>query len=466
MQANEVLATPAKRGGIGRFLTRSAPGMTPDEAAAYAESARIESISHGKLFMAVIGGINFCCIATDPLFNGESERALNLLLFWRPIISLGAVLTVIAFHLCLRFRTVPLPLVAAVSWGSVVGTAAFLCGEIGPPSTPWIHFLYITGLLTYSLACSLRTRTAVQLAMTGGMAIGYFGFHPAYWHAPFALSTVSGMAYFTVSCIWVGELYERSRQQTFLLRRAIARQAEELQAWNGQLEHRVDEQTRELRTLTARRESVREEERRHIARELHDELGQELSALRYALSVTEKRHQKDPTTITANLKDLASLLARTTRTTRHLVTDLRPRVLDDLGLSAAAEWLVRDAKERTGIDARLVMPPTDLKLPDTLAVAAFRILQESLTNVTKHAQAKTVEITLASDGVTLDLSVIDDGIGIVAEGSESRRNGMGLVGMRERARAFGGDLSIEPGPVRGTIVRAHLPLDQSTASAA
>jgi signal transduction histidine kinase len=186
-------------------------------------------------------------------------------------------------------------------------------------------------------------------------------------------------------------------------------------------------------------------------------LGQELSALRYALGFTRRRFLADPPAIAANLEELERLLDQTAATTRHIVTELRPRILDDLGLCAAVEWLVQRSAERTGLSIKLRIDGQDKMISDEVKSATFRILQEALTNVARHAQAQTVHTLLSISEDQLELTIRDDGIGL----QQKRKGGMGMIGMRERALSLGGKLRFASNADGGTTVSLHLPLKAS-----
>jgi PAS domain S-box-containing protein len=214
----------------------------------------------------------------------------------------------------------------------------------------------------------------------------------------------------------------------------------------------------ELRGLSERLRIVREEERARIAREVHDEVGQALTALRIEAAWLERKLEAgERSSLEAKLRSMSELIDTTLSAVQRIATDLRPAVLDELGLEAAIEWYVREFEERTGIACRFhsdrVGDPTD---PER-ATAAFRILQEALTNVARHAGASRAEVRLSSDSEKLRLEVRDDGRGIPKEGVESSTS-LGLIGMRERARALGGDVAIVGATGRGTAVTLTIPL--------
>jgi PAS domain S-box-containing protein len=216
--------------------------------------------------------------------------------------------------------------------------------------------------------------------------------------------------------------------------------------------------TRQLRDLAAHLQEIREEERGRIAREIHDELGQSLTALKMDLAWVRKRLGRlTPPEIMERLGQSLSLVGQTVHTVRRIATDLRPSILDDLGLAAAVEWQAREFEGHTGIRCLLRSTLRVRRLDRDVATAVFRILQEALTNVARHARAKQVTIRLGRQKDDLVLEVADDGRGISAEAGRSTR-GIGLLGMRERAVALGGRVSLDGSPGHGTTVRVRVPL--------
>ncbi len=214
----------------------------------------------------------------------------------------------------------------------------------------------------------------------------------------------------------------------------------------------------QLRALAARLSEIREEERKSIARELHDQVGQALTALKLDLEWT--RGQIDagaPSETRARLAGMDTLLDQTLDTTRRISATLRPAILDDLGLPAALRWQAAEFTQRTGVACETRLPDADPPLAPATALALFRILQEALTNVARHAGAKTVRIGLTLEGPTAVLTVADDGRGMAA-GVLSRQTSLGLMGMRERALAFGGTLELSGEPGGGTTVAVRVPV--------
>ncbi|MBP7745534.1 MAG: PAS domain S-box protein [Phycisphaerae bacterium] len=212
----------------------------------------------------------------------------------------------------------------------------------------------------------------------------------------------------------------------------------------------------DLRRLNQHLQTVREEERARIARELHDELGQALTALNMDVYWLRERAGLNEAACT-RLVSMGNLLNTTIQAVRRICADLRPMLLDDLGLVAALEWFVRDFSQRTGLQVSLALPRTHTHVPPGPATAVFRILQESLTNVARHAKATHVAVALRVRRRILTMTVTDDGIGLTAPqaaGAESH----GLVGMRERALRWGGQLDVRNSPGGGALVRLRMPL--------
>ena len=222
-------------------------------------------------------------------------------------------------------------------------------------------------------------------------------------------------------------------------------------------EIQIDQSRKQLRALTVRLQTVREEERTHIAREIHDDLGQALTGLRMDLSWLMKQSNPADKKIQKRLDSMLSLTDTTIHKVRKIATDLRPGILDDLGLAAAIEWQSKDYQERTGIQFQFQSSIEEFVLDEKRSTAFFRIFQESLTNVVRHAQAKNVDISLRQEGNAIVLTVKDDGKGISAHEINNPRS-VGFLGMRERAAVFGGEISVSGAPNKGTMVRVKIPI--------
>jgi PAS domain S-box-containing protein len=210
----------------------------------------------------------------------------------------------------------------------------------------------------------------------------------------------------------------------------------------------------DLQALAARIESVREEERTAIARDVHDELGQALTALRLDVGWLQRRI--DDEAIRKKLEDMALTTENLLRSVRRISADLRPGVLDSLGLPAAIEWQAEEYERRTNTRCRVTATITDLQLDRELSTNVFRIFQEALTNISRHAAAAHVEVAMRLDHGRLILEITDDGIGMPE--IAPRGSSLGILGMRERARRLGGDCTVRRRSPRGTIVTVSVPL--------
>jgi PAS domain S-box-containing protein len=224
------------------------------------------------------------------------------------------------------------------------------------------------------------------------------------------------------------------------------------------LHQELRDQREQLRALAAHAESVREDERVRIAREIHDELGQALTCMSMDLAFLEKLLPKGQGSeqATARMTALTEMIRETVKTVRRISSELRPSILDDLGLAAGLEWLGRDFEARTGLTCKISVP-SSLELPPQKGIAIFRMCQEALTNVARHAKATQVSIDLVEGDGQLTLEVHDNGRGINEQELQSHKS-FGLLGMRERAVLLGGTATITGRPGKGTSVLVQVPL--------
>jgi PAS domain S-box-containing protein len=218
----------------------------------------------------------------------------------------------------------------------------------------------------------------------------------------------------------------------------------------------------ELRALAAHLESVREDERTRIAREIHDELGQALTALRFDVRALDAKSRDERAMRPDEITRMTGLIDRTIASVRRIATELRPGVLDDLGLAAAIEWQAHEFETRTGIRCEVSMTANDLEADRDVSTVVFRIFQETLINVARHAGASRVDVALTFDESGVTLVMRDDGRGI-SEAEIAGQRSLGLVGMRERAQLHGGRLAISGRPGDGTTVVLGVPLSRSPA---
>lgn len=324
-------------------------------------------------------------------------------------------------------------------------------GFLGGLGKPWSYLALPTMCATMMFPLPFRLR----LVMTGAQGLSWVAglllFFPSNLRSPYLAVTISILVLVIVYSMLMGHYMTVLLRDNFRQSLALARNAEEL-------EQKVAEKTQTLRDLLNKLEKAREEERARISRDLHDELGQELTALRYALGLLTERFRRDPASIARNLGELDHLLQRTNRTARSLVGQLRPLILDDLGLKAAIEWLLQRSAERTGLTYEATLQGDDSQLDPELASTAFRIVQESLTNVVKHSAATRVEVRLDMSDQKLTLAIRDNGVGFDPDAASPPKKGVGLIGMRERALTLGAQLFIHSQPAEGTEVSCTFPM--------
>lgn len=235
----------------------------------------------------------------------------------------------------------------------------------------------------------------------------------------------------------------------------------EMAVYKHQAELLVSQSKADLRVLAARLQAVREEERASLARELHDLFGQHLTALQIDLMWMDRHLQSASPLNQAVLSDkivaMVPIVERLTEQTQTLCASLRPNLLYDLGLLAAIEWQAEDAAKRSGLRCKLSLPAADVELADDLALALYRVVQESLVNVSRHAQATQVEVILRVGDGELELEILDDGRGFPPDIRPDSKS-LGLLGMRERIETFGGTVEFLNNTTCGACVRMRVPI--------
>ena len=222
----------------------------------------------------------------------------------------------------------------------------------------------------------------------------------------------------------------------------------------------TEQAEKELRLLSHKLVRAQEDERRNISRELHDEVGQTLTALRVELGNLERLRTGPESDFREHLEDAKGLTSETLQSVRNLAAGLRPSVLDDLGLGPALEWQAREFSRRTGIPVEVTRDGSIPELPDGHRTCLYRVVQEALTNCARHAEATEIRIDLQADSGRLSLTVQDDGRGLAR--AEKVATGLGLVGIEERVRELGGTLAIKSQAGKGAWLCASLPLPAGT----
>jgi PAS domain S-box-containing protein len=219
----------------------------------------------------------------------------------------------------------------------------------------------------------------------------------------------------------------------------------------------LERSRQELRNLSTHLQSVREKESTRVARKIHDELGQSLTALQMDLSWLENRLRPNNKSIREKTRSMADLVNATIESVHNITTELRPSLLDDLGLPAAIEWQAADFQKRSGIRCQAHIVGQNSLIAKELATAVFRIFQETLTNIARHAKATLCKVNLTENERELCLEVTDNGIGITQWQVDAPRS-FGMIGMRERAHLWGGTVAVRNAKPSGTTVRVLIPL--------
>jgi signal transduction histidine kinase len=422
------------------------PSMAPEREAAFARRCRERFSRHGAVFAVICVGFSLLWWPTDYVVYEDLPQYIGPTQIWRTVISLIAVAyliltrgTRLGRHDDLLFGAAGLLLCA---------TMGYTAGLMGGPDRPHVHLLYVFVLGTLLMPLRLGPRASLTVAFAAALLLGYLVPFPEHRSSPYLRLTVSVMLAMIGVSVTFGHV-------VFLLIRSNFQQAALLAESNLLLEARVAERTRELRGLLSHLETTREDERGHIAREIHDRLGQELTAQRLTLAIAEDCLDGEPATARTKLAEMRGLLDQMMTTVRALTVDLRPPVLHDLGLGEAARWLARRTEELSGVVCEISMTGDPAPLDGERRDAVFQILEESLRNVARHARAKSVSIDITTTVEALVLRVTDDGVG-----PEDRPvgRGFGVLGMRERARALGGDFSLRGRPEGGTEVTCRLSL--------
>lgn len=304
---------------------------------------------------------------------------------------------------------------------------------IGSPQ--WLPVLVGVGVMTISLGLWIHLDVPKQSFIA--TAVLMFGFLMA--------SLLSVAVYFM------------QRERRLLVQLHLSHQGLEKEIIERkQVEEHLRISRGELRGLSHRLQSIREEEKTKIAREVHDELGQVLTALKMDLSCLEDESSRDSKTFREKILSMGDLIDQTVHTVQRICLELRPKILDIFGLAEAIEWQTKEFQQRTGIPCDLVMDHGMVELDSERAITCFRVLQEALTNVARHAKATHVHVRIVNNNGFVLLEVNDNGQGI-EDHKISNSHSLGLIGIRERVLALGGDVSIKGIVGEGTRVSITIP---------
>ena len=290
--------------------------------------------------------------------------------------------------------------------------------------------------------------------------------HPDYWLDAIAKAATAGVSLLTAALLWPVIRRTRELPNTAQQHKVIKRLEYEVEE-RRKAEDALRQSQATLRELAAYQERIREDERKRIAREIHDELGQNLLALRLDVSALHARTGDRHPLLRERSAVALDHIDTTMKSIRSIMNNLRPPVLD-LGLPAAIEWQVGQFERRNGVPCELLMNDEGQDVPEAQATAVFRILQESLNNIGRHARATQVRIELRIDERQLRFAVKDNGVGMYP-GDRRKARSFGLIGIQERITMLGGELHIESTPGEGTVLRMTIPMpapaERATATA-
>lgn len=225
-------------------------------------------------------------------------------------------------------------------------------------------------------------------------------------------------------------------------------------------EEKLQRSSRLLRELATHLQSIREEERTLIAQEIHDELGQVLTALKIHITLLANKLNENQAPLKEKINSVLSLIDDSVESVQKISTKLRPGILDELGLNAAIEWQAEEFQKLTAINCSITLPKDELNLDASKSTAVFRIFQEALTNIARHSGANKVSVSLMKHHSSVNLEIKDNGKGITADQIKDFKS-LGIHGMKERAIVFGGEVTIEGIPGKGTIVKVQIPFTES-----
>lgn len=214
----------------------------------------------------------------------------------------------------------------------------------------------------------------------------------------------------------------------------------------------------QLSELNKKIETIKEEQNTRIAREIHDELGQSLTAINLELMWISKKHSNVPD-IVDRMYTLSQIVTNTISTIRKISSDLRPRLLDQLGLLAAIESLVKEFRARIGVNILLNLPETNTTLESPVKITVYRILQEALTNIARHSECSEAEVRISANSKNLIMSIYDNGKGFLYNDIYYKTGSLGLIGMQERAKIIHGELDFVTAPGKGTLINLKVPLN-------
>lgn len=415
---------------------------TPDEMSRLRAYTRARMAIWTPRLGAVFGASALAWWPLDAwVFTGRPDVRAALSQMRPAVIAVGLALVLIAWRTSwLRRWPDGISLIGGLAL--VVITSAAM-GRLGTRDATWFHYLYFLPSPTVLLLWPLPVRVVAILGVVVAAVGSFLSQAPDLLVDPMFWASVSFLVFVAALSALLGHLLFGQMKIAFVRGERLAASKAALAHLSSQQAEEIAKQTEDLRRLARRSVEARDAERRAVARDLHDSLGQQLVALRFGVAGVRRG--------VAEVEALDVLIDSTADTVRRLLSTLRPRLLDQLGCAEALRALARETAERAGLEADIDVAAEADTLSAPLQGALFHILLEALTNVERHASARTLRVHLAL-GDRVELVVQDDGVGL----GDDSGPGLGRLGMRERALAVGGQVTWHSPP--GTTLQATLPL--------
>ena len=398
--------------------------------------ARILSLRYAQIGALTFAGAALGFWPTDTF--AMSSHAAGVFAISRPVTASLAILGALVFR-AVSSRPSSAYMMIAAFGVAISGSLGGFMARIGGLDEQWFYFSYFIPWCGLLVAAPLLSRVGLTVAVTAAFPIAYFAVAPAQLDEPHVGSSLLFLLFAAAASVIVGHVTYRLIGADYRLRSV--------------LESKIAERTAVLTRLADHLEDSREHERRRVSRELHDETAQLLTGMRLEVALM-RRALGDHPGAEAPISRLCDLIDQSFDAHRSIIAALRPRILDELGLVAAIRQQLERMHLRDRLELSFESERETYALDERSALVAFRTVQEALTNVTRHADAKHVRIALSSSNTMLRLEVTDDGRGF---DPDSIANGFGLLGLRERLRGLSGHLDIDSTPGHGTRLVLSLP---------
>lgn len=459
------LATLAEQFRILGGLAETPSDISEREYAAFGAYAHDLMVRNALNISASIAVMVLVWWPLDPVIFVSYPEAVRIFAEFRVGIAVWLVGSFAATRALGLLRRHPEGVILVITL-CALALSSFTMGRLAGLNTetgqqPWFPFLFIGPFFTIFAMFPLKRRVVLMLAAMGALLGGYFLAVPNDLSSAFLPATFSYFGFVALTALGIGHAVYALTLASFVHRERTVASEARIRVMNDSLESTIAEQTEALRALAQHAEGLREEERGWMANEIHDGLGQELTALRYAISFAQIQAVQGGNAVGA-LGEVERLLARTNDTMRHIITTLRPRVLDELGIGPALRWLADEAARATGIPCEVQLSPAEPEVSERVSLALFRIGQEALTNVARHSGALAANISLHVDERVVVLEVSDNGVGLPRD-RQIGHDSMGMLGIRERALALGGRAQWISGSEPGTRLRVELPVQEPSA---